>query len=173
MTKLEFRPRYKFKSPLSTVDITTRVEKSIDTDNPENLLLKKVHDHLVLELPPESRHYWSPHMDVNLEEEGGETMVRCMIGPAPTVWTLFMFFYGFFGFASFVGLTLGMSQWTLNKEMWGFWILPAALVGMTVMYFISYEGKKLARDEMRTLKQFFDRALGCDCFQLAVQQDFD
>lgn len=173
MSKLEFRPRYKFKSPLTIEEIASRVMKTVESENPDGLLLKKVHDHLVLDIPEEARHYWSPHMDINLEKEGDDTIVRCMIGPSPTVWTMFMFFYGFFGFASFVGLTLGMSQWTLKKSMWGFWVLPVALLGMVAMYFISYEGKKLARDEMRTLKKFFDGALGCDCFQLSMEQDFD
>jgi len=81
-----------------------------------------------------------------------------------------MFFYGFFGFLAFVGLTLGLSQWTLQKTMWGFLLLPAALLGMLLMYFISYEGKKLSRDEMIALKGYVDSALECDCFKLSRDQ---
>jgi len=173
MSKLEFRPRFKFQTPLSIEELTRRITERIETNNPEGLLLKKVQDHLVLDMSVEQRHYWSPHMDVNLEvdPDNGLTTVRCMIGPSSTVWTMFMFFYGFFGFAAFVALTLGMSQWTLQKQMWGFWILPVALLGIAAMYFVSYEGKKLAHDEMRTLKHFMDDAMGCDCFKLSEQQD--
>ena len=66
-----------------------------------------------------------------------------------------------------MGLTLGLSQWTLNKPMWGFWILPAALVGVVGMWYASLNGKKLAQDEMWMLKHFVDEALGYDCFKMA------
>lgn len=63
-----------------------------------------------------------------------------------------------------------MSQWTLEKPIWGIWVLLAGILGMALMYFISYEGKKLSRDEMIQLKQFVDEALGCDCIALADAQ---
>jgi hypothetical protein len=138
----------------------------------KGLMLRRRHDHVVLDVQAEQRHFWSPHMDVSVEkdEDSDLTLVRCLIGPTPTVWTMFMFFYGFFGFMAFVGLTLGMSQWTLQKDMWGFWLLPVAGIGMGLMYFISYEGQKLSRNEMRMMKRFVDRALECDCFALAEAQ---
>ena len=45
-----------------------------------------------------------------------------------------------------------------------------ALIGMLLMYFISYEGKKLSRDEMIALEGYVDSALDCDCFKLAEDQ---
>ncbi|MEZ4721962.1 MAG: hypothetical protein R2813_08820 [Flavobacteriales bacterium] len=136
---------------------------------PNEVSLRQVHGHVVLTIPESKRHFWSPHMDVALEvdPDNGQTLVRCLIGPMPTVWTMFMFFYGFFGFMGFVGLTLGLSQWTLQNSMWGFWLIPVSLIGMAIMWFISYEGKKLAHDEMWMLKHFVDEALACDCFKMA------
>ena len=138
----------------------------------DNIRMKKVRDHFTLEITEKYKHFWSPHMDVNMEhdQEEGKALVRCMIGPTPAVWTMFMFFYGFFGFLAFVGLTLGLSQWTLKKDMQGWWLLPVALIGMLLMYFISYEGKKLSRDEMIALEGYVDSALDCDCFKLAEDQ---
>lgn len=172
MSKLEFRPRFKFRTPLTIDSIKQKLLSESETTASQGLILRKAKDHLVLDIANEDRHFWSPHMDISLEmdEYSDLTLVRCLIGPSPTVWTMFMFFYGFFGFLAFVGLTLGMSQWTLKKDMWGFWLLPVALVGMLIMYFVSYEGKKLSRDEMRKLKLFVDRALNCDCFVLAEEQ---
>ncbi|MEX2597342.1 MAG: hypothetical protein WEC59_10480 [Salibacteraceae bacterium] len=167
-----FRPRYKFHYDADADEIKQRIVSKSKENNPDGLIVRNVHGHLVLDIPNESRHFWSPHMDVNLEVEGdsSKTLVRCLIGPSPTVWTLFMFFYGFFGFAAFIGLTLGLSQWTMNKPMWGFWLLPIALIGMGLMYFISYEGKKLSKAEMWQLKNFIDESLGCDCLSLSDQQ---
>jgi len=172
VSTLEFRPRFRFLSPLSVEAIANLLLKESSSDSSKGLVLTKAKDHLVLDVHNELRHFWSPHMDVSLEkdEDSEQTLVRCLIGPSPTVWTMFMFFYGLFGFLAFVGLTLGMSQWTLKREMWGFWFLPVAAIGMIVMYFISYEGKKLSHDEMRNMKQFIDRALDCDCFALSEDQ---
>ena len=169
MSDSGFRPRYKFYSSDTPAEIKDAIIKHSKEKNPDNIIVRTTQGHLVLDIPNNERHFWSPHMDVNLEvdQEVGQTLVRCLIGPSPAVWTLFMFFYGFFGFMAFVGLTLGMSQWTLKKDMWVFWFLPIALIGMLLMYFISFEGKKLSKNEMYRLKHFVDDALGCDCIALA------
>ncbi|GAB5539918.1 MAG: hypothetical protein Salg2KO_20210 [Salibacteraceae bacterium] len=171
----EFRPRYKFHSDLTIEEVSTRIlDHSPSTES--HIGVKTVQGHLVLKFTADVSHFWTPHMDVNLEidpdHEDKKVLVRCLIAPAPTVWTMFMFAYGLFGFACFVGLTLSMSQWTLEKPIWGFWILLAGLIGIGLMYFTSYEGKKLSRNEMIQLKQFVDDALGCDCIALAEKQRF-
>lgn len=172
MSNQGFRPRYKFHSPLSTDALQQAIVSKAKENNPDKVIVRKVRDHLVLDIANEHRNFWSPHMDVNLEFDPDvkATLVRCLIGPVPTVWTLFMFFYGFFGFMAFVGLTLGMSQWTLNKPLWGLWLLPIAALGMLLMYYISYLGKQWSKNEIYQLKAFVDDALGCDCLALADQQ---
>ncbi len=170
---LEFRPRYKFHSDMAIEEISQRILDHKPADQ-QGIHVKTVQGHLVLQFAPELSHFWTPHMDVNLEVDPDhdfkKVLVRCLIAPAPTVWTMFMFAYGLFGFTCFVGLTLSMSQWTLEKPIWGIWVLLAGILGMALMYFISYEGKKLSRDEMIQLKQFVDEALGCDCIALADAQ---
>lgn len=172
MSNQGFRPRYKFHSPLSAAELQHSIVKAAKENNPNQIIVRKVRDHLVLDIANDHRHFWSPHMDINLEfdPEVKATLVRCLIGPVPTVWTLFMFFYGFFGFMAFVGLTLGMSQWTLKKPMWGLWLLPVSAAGVGLMYYISYKGKQLSQDEMFQLKSFVDDALGCDCLSLSDEQ---
>jgi len=72
-----------------------------------------------------------------------------------------MFIYGLFGF---VGLSLGMSQWTHQKELWGFLLLPVSLAGMLIMYLVLAQGKKMAKDDMMDLKLYVDKMFQCDCF---------
>lgn len=165
--ELAFRPRFRFRTPLKINEIAEKIKSKSKLEGDPTI--KHVQDHLILTIPAAKRHYFSPQMDISLEIDAEEnlTLVRCLIGPMPTVWTMFMFFYGFFGFVAFVGLTLGMSQWTLEHNMWGFWLLPVAFLGMLLLFFVSLEGKKLAKQEMLDLKVFVDEALDCDCFQLA------
>ncbi|NEQ51066.1 MAG: hypothetical protein F6K11_13180 [Leptolyngbya sp. SIO3F4] len=124
--------------------------------------------HIVLRMNPDERHFWSPQADVNLEtQEDGTTLVRCLFGPAPTVWTMFMFFYALLGVTALLGLMIGSSQWSLEESAWAFWLVPVALVLGSLLYFAAWEGKRLAHEEMRQLKHFLDESLGCDCFALA------
>lgn len=169
-TEGTFRPRFRFLTPMPAEEVIDRV-KNYGKNRVARPVIRQVHGHIVLSIPEEDRHFWSPQMDVSAEHEPDhdQTLVRCLIGPMPTVWTMFMFVYGFFGFIGFVGLTLGMSQWTLEKNMWGFWLVPVSLLGMVAMWLVSVEGKKLARAEMHALKNFVDEALECDCFKLAEE----
>ncbi len=171
---LAFRPRFKFHSELSMSDINDKIVKHSKQPQEPLIEVQKVQNHLVLSFPKADRHFWTPHMDINLEEDPDHphrhVLTRCLIAPSPTVWTMFTFVYGFFGFLGFVGLTLAMSQWTLKKPIWGLWLLLASVIGVVAMYLVSYEGKRLARDEMYALKKFVDDALGCDCIRLAEEQ---
>lgn len=165
-TTPNFRPRFKFVLDLDSQQIAERFSEYVSQN--DNVSLTTSQNHFILSHRKQQRHYWSPFLDVSVEreDEKGPSLVRCLIGPAPNIWTMFMFVYGFFGFMAFVGLTLGMSQWTLKKEMWGFWLLPIALLGMAIMYFISWEGQNLAKKEMIDLKLHIDKMFNCDCFEL-------
>ena len=168
---LVFRPRFKFSTDLSQEEVLKRVIEYADSDESERVHIKMVHNHLTLDIPTENKHYYSPQLDLNLEkkEEGG-TLVRCLIAPAPNIWTLFIFGYGILGFAAVIGLMLGLSQWQLDRTMWGFWIVGTSLGLGGLLHLGILEGQRLARDEMRLLKHFLDEALDCDCFQVSEDQ---
>lgn len=110
--------------------------------------------HLLLKIHPSKKHFWSPQLDISLEEiENQKTIVRCLVAPEAGVWTMFMFIYTITGFAAFIGLMLGMSQWSLERDLWGFYVALGSLVLGIVFYFIAQFGKKLADEEMRSLKK--------------------
>ena len=168
---LVFRPRFKFSTPLPAEEVMKRVFDHADSAESEEVQIKMVHKHLTLDIPSSKKNYYSPQLDLNLEvkEEGG-TLVRCLIAPAPNVWTLFMFGYGVLGFAAVIGLMLGLSQWQLDRTMWGFWVVGISLGLGGLLHLAILEGQRLARDEMRLLKHFLDKALNCDCFKLSEEQ---
>ncbi|MFZ1659482.1 MAG: hypothetical protein WAT61_11695 [Flavobacteriales bacterium] len=171
MSMLGFRPRFKFESPLSATDIVERIQQKVGSDNPAKLWQNNAHYHITLRFPTEHAHTWTPQLDLNLEEipEGGST-VRCLIGPASNVWMLFAGGYLALALLGLTGLTLGFAQLSLNNTAWGFWAVPVAVVGIAVMVYLAYTGQRRAHDDMRTLKEFVDGALGCDCFKVAMEQ---
>jgi len=157
---LEFRPRFKFEISLSQQEIADRLKQKLEDQNPDKLRWSKVSYHIILRTNPETRHFWSPQLDINMEQiDEQHTLVRCLIGPVPTVWTMYVFLYGALGLGALVSIMAGFSQYALNQNPWAFWFLPFCLVGLALMVLFAQFGQRLARDEMRLLKNFLDEAL--------------
>lgn len=165
MSAIEMRPRFRFESPLSMRDIVGKFRHKLQNDNPMRFHASLLDFHIVVKYPKEKRHFWSPQLDISLEEnlETGKTLLRCMLAPAPSVWTMFMFFYAVTGFAALIGLMLGISQISLDHWAWGFFVMGGGLIGIVVLWLLAKEGQHLAKDESWQLKQFIDEALDCDC----------
>lgn len=173
MSVLEFRPRFRFVTPLAKQEVIDRIEARLKLDNPNQLWLKNADYHLLLSFPQRAVHAWTPQMDIGLDtpdppQQG--TLVRCLIGPGPGIWMLFMAGYLGATLIALTGITLGVAQLALKHNAWGFWgVAPAALLAVVLLY-LAREGRSKATEEMRILKRFVDDALGCDCFKLAEAQ---
>lgn len=157
MSDIKFRPRFRIETSLSEGEIADIVKKKLSEDNPNKFESIIIKDHLILKINMKDRHFWSPQMDISLgpnyDEEG--TLIRCLLAPQPSVWTMFMFFYTISGFGGFIGLMLGMSQWTLEREMWGFWLTLISIILGVILFFVAQFGKGISKDEMKLLKSFF------------------
>ncbi len=116
--------------------------------------------HMVLSIPAEKRHYWSPQLDISFSENEDQegTLIRCLLAPAPAVWTMFMFFYALAGFVLLVGLMIAGSQYTLDKNLWGLWLAAGAMIVGVILFLIAQVGKSLSRAEMEELKKFIEDA---------------
>ena len=166
-----FRPRFKFESDLQGAAITERISERLRQDNPRGLWLKNAHYHILLSFPRKSAEAWTPQMDINFEDlPNGRTMVRCLIGPSPGIWMLFAAGYIGFTLLALTGITLGAAQYMLHQPPWGFYGVPVLLLCMVGMIYMERTGRKRALNEMRSLKEFVDQALGCDCLKLAEEQ---
>lgn len=171
MSNVNFRPRFKFESPMSMPELVDKIKRQLQTNNPVGFKSKILRYHLVIRYPQNKTHFWSPQLDINLEEqEDGLTLVRCLFGPAPTVWTFFMFLYSVCGLLVILGLMIGFSQQTLNQTTWAYWLAAAGGIGSLILFLAAQEGKKLANHEMVELKVFLDAALECDCLSLAKEE---
>lgn len=166
-----FRPRYKFVSPLSGAIIAQRITDRLRAHNPHGLWLKNAHYHLTLNFPRKTAHAWTPQMDINFEDMGeGRNMVRCVIGPSPGIWMLFVAGYLVLTLLGLTGATLGTAQLMLHNATWGFIAVPATAACIAVLFVVERSGRHRAQGDMRVLKDFVDEALGCDCLKLAVEQ---
>ena len=156
MSDIKFRPRFRIETSLPEKEVAEIVKKKLTENNPHQFPSTIVHGHLILKIPQKIKHFWSPQMDISLNalEDGEGTLIRCLLAPEPAVWTMFMFFYTAAGFLAFVGLMVAMSQWTLEKDMWGMWLVLGGILLGIILFFVAQAGKKISRQQMEMLKSF-------------------
>lgn len=156
MSELKLRPRFRLEVKNHEKEVVEIVKNKLKYNNPHRFESTIVEGHLILRINKEKRHFWSPQMDISVQaNEHGGTLIRCLLAPEAAVWTMFMFFYAATGFMAFVGLMMGMSQWTLDRDMWGFYLFFAGIGLGLVVYAIAQFGKGISRSDMKLLKAFF------------------
>jgi hypothetical protein len=113
-------------------------------------------DHAYVQTPPETQSLLSPHLNLELLERDGRTVLRGRFSPRPNVWTGFMAVYGTLACAGFAGLMLGWAQTTVDEYAWGFWLVPGSLALIAFVYGAAVIGQGLTQDEMYVLRNFVD-----------------
>ncbi|MEX1132510.1 MAG: hypothetical protein WEC15_04725 [Flavobacteriales bacterium] len=172
MSELEFRPRFRFRTGLAPEVIKQRIQEWVRDNNPAQLRLGGTGHHLSLQFPHGVQRSWTPQMDIDVEleqlpDEKPVSIVRCQIGPMPTVWMLFVGGYIFLVVIALLGISMGASQQVVGAFAWGWWVaLPTPFLAV-VLWLVAQEGQRRSKAEMGLLKHFVDDALGCDCFALA------
>jgi hypothetical protein len=169
MTELEFRPRFRFAAPFTPDEVKDLIRNHVASNNPHGLVLGGTGHHLVLTYPYQEQRSWTPQMDIDLELSEGRTWVRCLIGPAPTIWMLFVGGYMLCTILALLGLSIGVSQQIVGAPAWGFWMVaPTPFIALG-LWLLALLGKQRSRPAMHRMKRFVDEALGCDCLALAAQ----
>jgi hypothetical protein len=137
-------------------EVEAKILQKLEDNNPEQFGSTYTKGHFTLRIHPQKRHFWSPQMDISVREDDDEdfTVIRCLLAPAPVVWTMFMFLYALAGFGALVSFMIASSQYSLDKDMWGIWMGVGALVFGIVLYLVAQSGKRLSSDEMHALKNF-------------------
>ncbi len=155
-----FRPYFRLETNMQPDDAQSALITALKESNPyrfESAIVKK---HIVLSMHRKIRKFWSPQLDISIasdEASGAQrTIIRCLLGPASQVWTLFMFFYGFAGFALLVGLMIASTQYTLHYDLWGLWVALFGIVLGASMFIAAQVGKGIARSEMLLMKEFVE-----------------
>lgn len=153
MSGIELRPRFKLQTPLQRQQLLDQFKHHLK--NNSSGFHGTVRDyHVVINIPQKDQHYWSPQLDLSIDEVDGKTLVKGVMGPKPAVWTKFMFIYSSLGLVATFGLMVGISQITLNQTNWGMWVFIIAAIGLIASYFVAQTGKKLGHDQMHDLYNF-------------------
>lgn len=156
MSELTFRPRFRIETSLSCEEVEDLIDSKLKSDNPEGFGSSHIKGHIILSIHPAKKHFWSPQMDISIrdDDEENHTVIRCLLAPAPVVWTMFMFLYALTGFGVLIGFMIASSQYSLDKEMWGIWLAVGSLMLGVALFLVAQGGQKLSKEEMYSLRHF-------------------
>jgi len=137
-------------------EVEALIDSKLKSENPEGFGSSHIKGHIILSIHPSKSHFWSPQMDISIREDDEEhhTVIRCLLAPAPVVWTMFMFLYALTGFGALVGFMIASSQYSLDKEMWGLWLAVGSIILGVALFLVAQGGKKLSQEEMYRLRHF-------------------
>lgn len=150
----EIRPRFRLKSELSIKDIKEIIENGIKDD--KTVVGTVNMDYAIVKIPLKEQHYWSPELQVHLEKDydSEDTILRCLVGPKQTVWSLFMFVYiGLAMLTLFFGM-YGLIQWQLGEFSNFVFVIPVGVLLLPSIYTFSKIGQKTGHDQMMHLISF-------------------
>lgn len=159
--KLRIRPRFKEVIANSSDEVKQSILVGLQNQK-DKCVGKIVDNHVILQIPVNQQHYWSPQLTLELNEQNGETLIRGLYGPKPGVWTMFVFFYSAIGFLTLMGLIFGLSQMMLKMDAYGLWSLPIGGGILVGLFAISKIGQGLSHEQMHQLKEFLDTTIKSD-----------
>jgi Na+/melibiose symporter-like transporter len=157
---IHLRPRFKMDFNEPQQQVISKFEANLKDSNCK-YCCKIVDGHIVIDVPKDENHFWSPQLNIEIEKTQAEkTIVKGLFGPKPQVWTLFMFFH-FAAAVAFIGFSvMAYVQWSLKTDFSFTLIMVIGLpILWIVMYFLGRLGKKRGHKQMDELHDFMMRTL--------------
>ena len=157
---IHLRPRFKMDFNVSQQNLISKFEENLK-DGECKYCSKIVDGHIVIDVPIEENHFWSPQLNIEIEKiEDEKTIVKGLFGPKPQVWTLFMFFHFAIAIA-FIGFSImAYVKWTLKSDYSFPLVMVITLpIIWVLMYFFGRIGKKTGHQQMDELHQFMMKTL--------------
>jgi len=152
------RPLFRLRLPIAREHLLDTIRAGLAQPS-SNIVGRVLRKHVELTVQPSAQHFWSPHLSVDLIDEGEDTVLRGRYAPHPHLWMFITAVYGLLGLGALCAGIFGFSQWTLGWNPWALWVLPACAVLVSLTWLASAVGQHLAEPQMHELQQFFDRCM--------------
>jgi len=157
---VRMRPRFRLESTMSPEEIGEAIRAELKRE--ESMVRGTViTGHIELSMKEQYRKPWSPILTLEIipGEEGRGSIVKGLYGPAPGIWTLFMFLYITGGFSIFILLFWGLAYYSLDRPapmLWG--IIPALLL-LFGLWLSAKTGQRLSSHQIDNLHETLTKAL--------------
>jgi hypothetical protein len=151
------RPRFDLQLPVAREAWLDALRSGLQDDD-QSLRGQVFRKHAVVEMRDGVRTFWSPYLNLEVEDEPDGTAIRGRFSPHPNVWTMFMGIYILLALAALGGLSYGIVQYTLGQSPWALLIAPAAVALFGFVYGATLIGQGLGAEQMYTMRTLVDRA---------------
>lgn len=152
---IHLRPRFRFDFDENQQTIISKFKRNLKDGNCK-YCAKIVGEHIIIDVPKEADHFWSPQLSIEVEKVAqNKSVVKGLFGPKPQVWTFFMFIH-FAVVVAFIGFSImAYVQYTLKQDYTFPLIVVIALpVFWFVLYFLGRLGKLRGKKQMDELHKF-------------------
>jgi hypothetical protein len=153
------RPTFRIEFPLEDQEAIHKLSTLLD-DADFPISGRIAGNHLMLVIPPESRHFWSPWLNIEVYQLETGSAIKGRFSPNPSVWTGFMFTYISLATLSFFAAMFGVAQWMMNKPPAAAKLIPLFIILAVLIYWASLIGQKFAQAQMHELYDVSMGALG-------------
>lgn len=160
MTSIRIRPRFQERISRSPESLMQLFEQQL-MDSERRCVGTIIPDnHVLIKINPSERHFWSPQLWLTFDTEpNGNTLLRGLYGPSPSVWTLFVFGYGALGVAALFIAMAGLAQLNLDMPAPILWALPVIALLALGIYITAQIGQKLGAQQTFELHHFLETTL--------------
>lgn len=160
MSSFRLRPRFTHLLELGVQETRDRIVQKVKSDG-GRCEVKSFPGFVCLRIPEADRHYWSPRLNLSLDEnEDGHTVIQGTYGPNANMWSSFLYGYLLVGSVGLFSGMLGACQSCLGMTPWGLWVFGATLAIAIGMYLMAQFGQKLAAQQTFLLHQIYESAVG-------------
>jgi len=160
MSSLHIRPRFEQIVPGDPVRVREQLAEGLAREG-EGFEIKNFPEFLCLRIPEEDRHFWTPRLNLAIEDGGdGTTRIQGIYGPNANVWGIFIYGYLTAGSVALFGGMFALAQWMIGQTPWGTWFAGAGLLGLLALYFVAQFGQKIGAQQTFHLHQVYEAAIG-------------
>jgi len=153
VSELAIRPRFRQLSKLPPQAIIQKLQQALEQPDAK-VKGTIINQHIILRIPLAEQHYWSPQLDLEIEESTNGSLIKGLFGPNPSVWFMYIFFYSVLGFVSMMVMIMGFSQLNLGLSARILWVLPITGLLFLLAFSTAKAGQKLGEEEMQRLHGF-------------------
>ena len=137
------RPRFEMQLPVERKRWLGALESLLETE-PGSLRGQVFRKHAVIQMHDGERTFWSPYLNLEVEDEPDGSAIRGRFSPHPNVWTMFLAAYGFLLLGAVFSGVFGLVQLSLGLWPWGLVLAGSLLVACAGPYAGSLIGQRLA-----------------------------
>jgi hypothetical protein len=151
------RPRFKLQLPVERDRWLGALRALLDSGS-ESVRGQVFSRHAVVQMRDGERTFWSPYLNLEVEDEPDGSAIRGRFSPHPNVWTMFMGIYLLLAIAALAGFSYGIVQLTLGESPWAFLIVPLSAAVFGFVYGATLIGQGLGAEQMYLMRSLVDQA---------------